>query len=35
MIVAGVWTGIGFSNFKNSRTCIRSRIPNFERGAES
>jgi len=33
MIVAGVW--IGFSNYKNSRTRMRSRIPNFERGAES
>jgi len=27
MIVAGVWTGFGFSNLKNRR--IRSQIPNF------
>jgi len=30
MIVAGVWTGVGFSNLKNCRT----RIQNFGTGAE-
>jgi len=29
MIVAGVWTGVGFSNLKNSRTRFRNRIPKF------
>ena len=31
MIVAGVWTGVGFSNLKNSRPGFK----NFETGAES
>ena len=31
MIVTGVWTGVGFSNLKNSRTWLK----NFETGAES
>jgi len=29
MIVAGVWTGVGFSNSKNWRTWFRTRIPKF------
>ena len=29
MIVAGVWTGVGFLNLKNSRTRIQSRIHKF------
>jgi len=29
MIVAGVWTGVGFSNLKNCLTRIRTRIPKF------
>jgi len=30
MIVAGVWTGVGFSNFKNCWTRIRPRFQNLE-----
>jgi len=29
MIVAGFWTGVGFSNLKNCRTRIRTRIQKF------
>ena len=29
MIVAGVWTGVGLSNLKNSQTPVRSRIQTF------
>jgi len=29
MIVAGVWTGVGFSNLKNCWTRIRTRVHKF------
>jgi len=35
MIVCGISTGVGFSNLKNCRTRIRSRIQNFGTGTES
>jgi len=35
MIVTGVWTGVAFSNLKNSRSRIQHRIQKFETGAES
>ena len=35
MIVAGVSTGVGFSNLKNCRTRIQTRMQNFGTGTES
>jgi len=34
MNIAGVCTGVGFSNFNSSQTGIRSRIKKFGTGAE-
>jgi len=34
MIAAGVWTGVGFLNLKNSWTGSGPRFKNFETGAE-